>query len=518
MNRSIKLHLLSLSLLTLFSGCATTQYPVNNMQALSVKQQCESSYWKDCVTYPFPLHYAQVKDDKGVEWQVAYMDEYAGDLTSPETVVLIHGKGVYGGYFADLMHTLLTQGYRVIVPDLPNYGKSLPGNLDNSITRSLDDTRSAIHDLLANTLNVNKASFLGHSMGGQWVIGYALAYPEKVDKIILEASGGMEEFPTNIAGLSFFGNEQQTSYENWASIWGSTLKKEQVKTADDVALFNYFKAKNPETGEIMDSPAGYFINKTPMTEYITQNRQHMIENSPEEYRAYTETYIRDIYSMGVEVRIEDPQSLVKRIDQIKAPILITYGEKEPFIPTTIFSGQQSLRWDIIRPVYEKLSKNGNEPTVIIYPNVGHFIHTDIPERFNQDVVKFLAGDRLSSIEKVSNYKQPVVVPPEEVTAFFNQFKHALVSKHKANIASFYAENFVENGYDKPAFLAILYSQMAGVNDYKVSLIKFEKDPNKADEYFVEGMVNLGNISVPFSKGSKVIKTEGGWKWLGNRQS
>lgn len=518
MNRSIKFHLLSLSLFTLLAGCTTTQYPMNNMQALSVTQECDGSYWQDCVTYPFAVQYAQVKDDSELEWQVAYMDEYAGDQITPETVVLIHGKGVYGGYFADLMNALLTEGYRVIVPDLPNYGKSIPGNLENPVTRSLDDTRSAIHDLLTHKLNVNKASFLGHSMGGQWVIGYALAYPEQVNKIILEASGGMEEFPTNIAGLSFFGDEQQTSYDNWEKIWGSTLKKEQVKTAEDIALFNYFKARNPDSGEIMDSSAGYFINKTPMTEYITQNRQYMINNSAEEYKSYTETYIRDIYSMGVEVRIEDPTSLVKKIDQIKAPMLITYGEKEPFIPTTIFSGQQSLRWDIIKPVYDKLASNNNEPTVIIYPNVGHFIHTDIPEKFNQDVIKFLAGDRISGAEKVSTYKPPVIVPPEEVTAFFNKFKHALVSQHKANIATFYAEDFVENGYDKSAFLAILYSQMANVNDYKVSLIKFEKDPNKTDEYFVEGMVNLGNISVPFSKGSKVLKTLDGWKWLGNRKS
>ncbi|RTR39878.1 alpha/beta fold hydrolase [Shewanella canadensis] len=518
MNRSIKFHLLSLSLIGIVAGCATTQYPVNNMQALTVTEQCQGSYWQDCVAYPFPVQYAQVKDGKGVEWQVAYMDEYAGDKSTPETVVLIHGKGVYGGYFGDLMKALLTQGYRVIVPDLPNYGKSILGNLNNPVTRSLDDTRSAIHDLLANKLNIDKASFLGHSMGGQWVMGYALEYPQQVNKIVLEASGGMEEFPTSVAGLPFFGDEQKDSYESWEGIWGSTLKKEKAKTAEDIALFNYFKAKNPKTGVIMDSPSGYFINKTPMTDYVTHARQYMIDNSSKEYDVYAQTYIRDIYSMGVEVRVEDPRSLVKRIDQITAPMLITYGEKEPFIPTTIFSGQQSLRWDVIKPVYDKLSSKGNEPTVVIYPNVGHFIHTDIPEQFHQDVIKFLAGDRISGAEKVSSYKAPLVVPPEEVTAFFDKFKRVLLSQSKANIAAFYADDFVENGYDKSAFLAILYSQMAKVKEYEVSLVKFEKDPNVADEYFIEGMVNLGTISVPFKEGSKVRKTSEGWKWLGNRKS
>ncbi|WP_351125566.1 alpha/beta hydrolase, partial [Shewanella sp. T24-MNA-CIBAN-0130] len=71
-----------------------------------------------------------------------------------------------------------------------------------------------------NKLSLDKASFLGHSMGGQWVIGYALEYPEQVNKIVLESPGGLEEFPTSVAGLPFFGDEQKTSYESWEGIWG----------------------------------------------------------------------------------------------------------------------------------------------------------------------------------------------------------------------------------------------------------------------------------------------------------
>lgn len=519
MNKSIKLHLLSLSLFGLISGCVTTtEYPVTNMQELTVTQECQGSFWRDCVIYPFPVEYAQVQDSNGLKWEIAYMDEYAGDKANPEVVVLIHGKGMYGGYYADLMKALLAQGYRVVVPDLPNYGKSIPGNLNNPITRSLDDTRSAINDLLTNKLSISQANYIGHSMGGQWVMGYALDYPTQVNKIILEASGGMEEFPTSVAGLPFFGDAQKVSYDDWAAIWGSTLKAEQVKTAQDIELFNYFKTKNIKTGEIQDSPAGYFLNPTPMTDYITETRQFMIDNSANEFKAWTQTYIRDIYSMGVEVRKEDNQSLVKRIDQIKAPILITYGEKEPFIPTTVFSGQQSLQWDVIKPVYERLSAKGNEPTVIIYPNVGHFIHTDIPQQFSQDVIKFLAGEKISGTTDIADFKAPVVVPPQDVTVFFNQFKQVLLSNNKVDIAAFYADDFIENGYGKEDFLNILYSQMSKVQDYKVTLLKFKQDSNMADEYFIEGMVNLGAISIPFKPGSKIRKTTDGWQWLGNQKS
>ena len=289
MNKNIKMTLVSLSLLGALAGCTTQQYPAPDMQPLAVEQQCQSSFWLNCVSYPFPVKFAQTHDGQGVEWQIAYMDEYAGTNTNPPVVVLIHGKGMYAGYYAELMKDLLMQGYRVIAPDLPNYGKSIPGNLANPVTRSLDDTRVAIHDLLANQLKLTTANFVGHSMGGQWVLGYALKYPTMVDRIVLEAPGGIEEFPTTVANIPFFGEEQTDSYESWQKIWGSSVKQEQAKSAEDVELFNYFKAKNPKTGAIMDASAGYFLVKNPLTDYITQTRQYMIDASPEEFTAWTET-------------------------------------------------------------------------------------------------------------------------------------------------------------------------------------------------------------------------------------
>ena len=38
----------------------------------------QKSFWKDFVTYPFPVKYATAKDSTGTSWQIGYMDEYAG--------------------------------------------------------------------------------------------------------------------------------------------------------------------------------------------------------------------------------------------------------------------------------------------------------------------------------------------------------------------------------------------------------------------------------------------------------
>ena len=43
----------------------------------------KKSFWKDFVTYPFPVKYATVKDSNGTSWQIGYMDEYAGTDQQP---------------------------------------------------------------------------------------------------------------------------------------------------------------------------------------------------------------------------------------------------------------------------------------------------------------------------------------------------------------------------------------------------------------------------------------------------
>lgn len=353
-----------------------------------------TSFWKDNVHYPYDVKYGTGKDNQGVAWEIAYMDEYSGNESNPSVLVLIHGKGVFGGYFGYVIKQALSKGLRVIVPDLPHYGKSIPGNLDKPLARTLQDTREAIHDLIVNQLGVSRASYMGHSMGGQWVIGYALTYPDAVEKLILEGAGGMEEFPTNIkignAFIGFFDPSYLRDLSKWEAVWSVPLQKEFAKTESDIRLFYYFKKKDPATGKIETSESGYFKKETPMADFVTQVRVKMINGHPQEFKNYATTYIRDVYSMGVEVRKEDPESIVKRMrKELNIPVFVAYGEEEPFIPTTTFSGNTSMLKDIILPFYSAMKEKGVPPVVKLYPGAAHFVHTDAREDFTKDVMDFV---------------------------------------------------------------------------------------------------------------------------------
>lgn len=100
------------------------------------------------------------------------MDEYAGNEKDPKVLVIVHGKGAFGGLYGNVMQYALRSGLRVIVPDLPHYGMSGPGNLDKSPARTMQDMREVVHELVVNQLGVKKAAYLGHSLGGQLVMGY----------------------------------------------------------------------------------------------------------------------------------------------------------------------------------------------------------------------------------------------------------------------------------------------------------------------------------------------------------
>jgi len=156
------------------------------------------SFWNDHVHYSFPHQYALVKDKQGRNWEIAYADLFRGEATQrakAPVLVLLHGRGMNSGYWGQLMERPLAAGWRVIAIDWSNSGKSLPRNLDRPVTRSLEDSRHIVHDLVVRHLGIAKASYLGHSLGGQLAAGYGLLFPENVERLVLYAPGGLESLP-----------------------------------------------------------------------------------------------------------------------------------------------------------------------------------------------------------------------------------------------------------------------------------------------------------------------------------
>ena len=356
----------------------------------------KKEFWTNYVTYPFPVKYATAKDSRGTAWQIGYMDEYNGTDPDPRVLVIIHGKGAFGGHYGNVMKIALERGLRVIVPDLPCYGMSAPGNMDKCPERTMQDMREVVHDLVVNQLGVQRAAYLGHSLGGQLVLGYDLTWPDAVQSLILEAPAGLEEYPRDIVvgpdkKLALFDPSFARDFNKWKAVWDQTgiLDAEKARTEQGARDFFYFQKRDPITGEVMPSKSGYFLNDSQYARLHTEQRVGLIKGNPADLEEWTNVFIFDIYTMVAELQRDDPNSLYKRLPQIKAPIFLAFGAKEPFIPGTAFNGLKSLGNDIIVPFMVRMTNAGNRPTLKIYPETGHFIHTDNPVSFAEDVVDFV---------------------------------------------------------------------------------------------------------------------------------
>jgi homoserine acetyltransferase len=372
--------------------CDATDY---RSPRVNMKPDPNRSFWKDEMVSPFPVKYAKVKDSRGIDWEIGYMDEYCGKDKNPPVLVVVHGKGAFGAHYGYLIKFAVEHGYRVIAPDMPQWGTSGPGNLDQPMTRTLDEVRDAFHTLIVERLGVKKAYYHGHSLGGQVVIGYALRYPEAVRGLVLEAPAGLEEYPRDIKlgdkTLPLCDKSFAFDRKRWEEVYGPTgmVEAEANRTAEGVRDFFYFRQRDPKTGAVTPSYNGYFVNDTEYARLHTDQRAAMITGNKREFDQWVFMFIYDLYSICSELEVGDPQSIYKQLTKIKAPIFLAFGAREPFIPGTALNGLNDLAKDIIDPFMKRMTAAGNPPVLKVYPGVGHFIHTDVPYEFARDTVDFL---------------------------------------------------------------------------------------------------------------------------------
>src|ERR1700759_3355802 len=138
-------------------------------------------------TYPFPVKYISLSIQHE-EIKMAYMD-VSPEKANGRVVLLLHGKNFCGAYWEKTERYLAGQGYLVIIPDQIGFGKSFkPTQIQYSFQLLAINTRN-----LLDSAQVQQVIVLGHSMGGMLATRFALMFPERVSKLILEDPIGLED-------------------------------------------------------------------------------------------------------------------------------------------------------------------------------------------------------------------------------------------------------------------------------------------------------------------------------------
>ena len=108
--------------------------------------------------------------------------DYA-DVGEGNALVLLHGLGSTKKDW-DLQIPVLSQKFRVIAPDFRAHGNSERVPKEQNVEIMTEDIFQ-----LMKFLKINKASFVGFSMGGAVAFQMALSHPENVDKLVILNSG-----------------------------------------------------------------------------------------------------------------------------------------------------------------------------------------------------------------------------------------------------------------------------------------------------------------------------------------
>ncbi|MFN8162481.1 MAG: alpha/beta fold hydrolase [Solirubrobacterales bacterium] len=104
---------------------------------------------------------------------------------SGPTVVLIHGM-INSSRHWEAVALRLADSYSVVAPDLIGHGDSATPRGDYS----LGAHAASIRDLLA-TLGIERATIVGHSLGGGVAMQFFYQFPQRTERLALISSGGL---------------------------------------------------------------------------------------------------------------------------------------------------------------------------------------------------------------------------------------------------------------------------------------------------------------------------------------
>lgn len=116
--------------------------------------------------------------------QLNHIEQGAG-----QPLILLHGNGEDSSYFVHQIDHF-SKSYRVIAIDTRGHGQSPRGNKPFTIKQFAED----LHEFM-DEKSITKANVLGFSDGGNIALTFALKYPERIEKLILN---GANLYPSGV--------------------------------------------------------------------------------------------------------------------------------------------------------------------------------------------------------------------------------------------------------------------------------------------------------------------------------
>ena len=257
-------------------------------------------------------------------------------------LVLLHGFGASVFSWREVMEplaeSLASEIRTVIAFDRPAFGlteRPLPGQWEGESPYGAENQVELTVGLL-DALGVEQAILVGNSAGGTIALLTALAYPERVQALVLVdaavyvhgGSLGFVRFLANTPQLQRIGPLVTRRIRSWGRDFARSAWHDPSKI----------------TAEVWE---GY-----------TKPLQ-------------AENWDRALWEL---MRASNSHNLAERLDEIQMPCLVITGDDDRIVPT-----EQSIR----------LADDLSDAELVVIPNCGHLPHEECPEPFLQAVTDFL---------------------------------------------------------------------------------------------------------------------------------
>jgi pimeloyl-ACP methyl ester carboxylesterase len=273
--------------------------------------------------------------------KVAYVELNRGGPKG--TLVLVHGLGSYLKFWWYQLDALAADGWHVVALDLPGYGKSdKPAAFPYTMEAMADATRE-----LVRILGVERPVVVGHSMGGQTALSYAIRYPAEVRALVLTAPAGFESF--------------------------TDREKEWFRRAYSSALVK----KVPEYGIWGTVAQANFSRFRPELRWLVEERVRLLGDPG--FEAYAYAQVRSVNGLAANDFVRDSLGVVK------APTLIVFGEEDKLIPNPF------MHAGFPRGVFEAGARAIPGARLAGLPGCGHAVQLDCPREYGEAVTAFLAS-------------------------------------------------------------------------------------------------------------------------------
>lgn len=256
-----------------------------------------------------------------------------------QTLLFVHGMGhTHLSWVKNLPE--LAQKYRCIAIDLPGYGHSM----DNAACAYGMQCYAEVLAHFIKERDLGKVTLVGHSMGGQVALTFALKYPQMLHKLVLCASAGFEVFQP----------WEKAMYRN--ALLFMDLVTDEEKSLKQV-LENSFYHHMPQGAQ----------------EYLQKLVNLMRQKDKKRYRKIIEQSIAGM--------LDEP--VFERLNEINLPVLLLFGNQDGFIPNRMIHPVTT------QSIAEEAVKKLPDAQLTIIPFCGHFLQWEKAPNVNAAIQEFL---------------------------------------------------------------------------------------------------------------------------------